>query len=44
MFTKAKNAAQLLIAIAIVTQTIRGLGMIGRDAVHAVEDWYHDKK
>ena len=44
MFTKAKNAAQLVIAIVIVTQTIRGLGMIGRDAVHFVEDTYFSKK
>lgn len=44
MFTKAKNAAQLIIAIVVVAQTIRGFGMIGRDAVHAVEDWYYDKK
>ena len=44
MFTKAKNAAQLIIAIAIVTQTIRGLGMMGRDAVHFVEERYFSKK
>lgn len=44
MFTKAKNAAQLIIAIVVVTQTIRGLGMMGRDAVHFVEDRYFSKK
>jgi ABC-type antimicrobial peptide transport system permease subunit len=44
MFTKAKNAVQLVIALAVITQVIRAWGSMGRDAVHAVEDWYYDKK
>jgi hypothetical protein len=44
MFTKAKNAVQLTVALVVIAQAIRGYGSAARDAVHAVEDWYYDRK
>lgn len=43
MFAKAKTAVQLAIALVVIAQAIRGWGAMGRDAVHATEDWYYDK-
>lgn len=44
MFTKAKSAAQLAVALVVAVQAIRAWGNMGRETVHLVEDWYYDRK